>query len=169
MATRRNKRRQRRGGNPLRHRLENCIKELVVALACTNRYHNWNNFPEQLQSRLAITFRQTQNIDEAITRCTTDMLNAQHMQVLVAYDDPVIVANNIVEWFGLHAFHCLSYAERTRLTNKLYQCIYPNRPLANVLHLANNAANPQANALNNAFTADVVEDLASYMPAPERY
>lgn len=189
MATRRNKRRQGRGGNPLRRRLENCIKELVVTLACSNRYAHWNNFPEQLQSRFAIAFRQTQNIDEAISRCTTDMLNQEFMQQALASEHPEIVTNSIVEWFGIRAYYYLSHAEQIRLMNQLYHCINPHRQLTNTMHLVNsrvetdrgvaadanaspavrNAAHQRAQTLNNAFTPDVVQDLASYLPNSSQF
>jgi len=158
MATRRNKHKHRKGGNPLRRKLEECIKEIVVHLACTTRYNAVDNGDNMVHnSRLMTEFNRLKNIDAAISRCTTDMLENPVKQAQLADPHAPSRVHHILGWYGLFSFYSLLPQEQHVILEKIKRCTEPSN-LTKILAAADASASAR-----NAFTADVVNDLRGYL------
>ncbi len=161
MAKQRNTRkRQTFGGNSLRKRLVNCIKDILTYLACSSDYgenEHINNGQLPNMSRLRQRFLQLKNIDEAIEDCTEKMLALPAYQTLLAGSNIMQKTYGIIEWYGLHAYYSLQPGGQMIVRQKILQCTTVE-PLTTTLVAA--SRNPVA---KQALTAENVEMLRDYL------
>lgn len=158
------RRRNNYGGNPLRKKLVNCIKDIVMYLACSSNYNNNDEDNGQMpnMSRLKQRFIRLQNIDEAIEQLTNEMLANPAYQTIIAGSNIMQKTYSIIEWYGLHAYYSLSLEAQYVIRQKILQCTTVD-PLTTTLVAA--TRNPTA---KQAFTADVVNDLSEYLQPSRR-